>query len=235
MSLKEKLDTEVKRIFRESWDTREGKKVPSAADIALEKNQAVKFERVTVLYADLSGSTALVDNYKWWFSAEVYRAYLRCAADVIRSENGTITAYDGDRIMGVFIGDNQTTSAARCGLKINYAVQKIVNPALKSQYPNVDYQVKQVVGIDTTETKVTRTGVRGDNDLVWVGKAANYAAKLTELKMTETTFVTGRAYSRMHEDVRVGGEPKRSMWSGYNWTEKGGMQIYGSDWWWSFS
>ncbi len=37
--------------------------------------------------------------------------------------------------MGVFIGDNQSTSAARCGLKINYAVREILNPAIKAQYP----------------------------------------------------------------------------------------------------
>jgi class 3 adenylate cyclase len=234
MSLKETLDREVKRIFRESWNTRAGQKVPSTEDIALEKNDAIEFERATVLYADLSGSTALVDGYKWWFAAEIYRAYLRCAADVIRSVGGTITAYDGDRVMGVFIGGSQTTSAARCGLKINYAVQQIVNPALKAQYPNEKYSVKQVVGIDTTETRVTRTGVRGDNDLVWVGKAANYAAKLTELNMDEKTFVTDRAFEKMSDDVKYGGDPKRSMWTGYKWTQKDNMQIYGSTWWWSF-
>ncbi|MDN3645080.1 adenylate/guanylate cyclase domain-containing protein [Pontixanthobacter aestiaquae] len=235
MSLKDKLEKEVRRIFSENWTTREGKQVPSPEDIALEKNDAVHFERATVLYADLSGSTALVDTREWWFSAEIYRAYLRCAADVIRSEGGTVTAYDGDRVMGVFIGGSQTTCAARCGLKINYAVTKIVNPELKKQYPNENYVVKQVVGIDTTETRVARTGVRGDNDLVWVGKAANYAAKLTDLSMSEKTFVTDRAFSRMHNDVKYGGDPERNMWTGYKWAQKDNMQIYGSTWWWSFS
>lgn len=233
MALKEKLDKEVRRIFNDSWSKREGMKIPEPVDIALEKNDAVEFERATVLYADLCKSTALVDDYKWWFAAEIYRAYLRCAADVIRSEGGTVTAYDGDRVMGVFIGDSQTTSAARCGLKINYAVEKIVNPELKKRYNN-DYIVKQIVGIDTTETRVARTGVRGDNDLVWVGQAANYAAKLTDLDMTENTFVTGRAFERMSDDVKYGGDPKRSMWTGYKWSQKDNMQIYGSTWWWSF-
>lgn len=235
MSLKDTLETEVRRIFRESWSTRDGQKVPSTKDIALEKNDAVEFDRVTVLYADLASSTALADGYKWWFAAEIYRAYLRCAADVIRSEGGTITAYDGDRVMGVFIGDSQTTSAARCGLKINYAVEKIVNPALKEQYPDEKYIVKQVVGIDTTEARVTRTGVRGDSDLVWVGKSANYAAKLTELNLPEKTFVTDRAYAKMHDDIKHGGNPRRWMWKGYKWTQKDDMQIYGSTWWWSLS
>lgn len=233
MGLKSDLDKEVRRIFRESWNTRKSDKIPSPENLALEKNEAVEFERATVLYADLASSTALVDGYKWWFAAEIYRTYLKCAAEVIRSEGGTITAYDGDRVMGIFLGGSQTTSAARCGLKINFAVEHIVNPALKDRYPSEKYVVKQVVGIDTTELRTTRTGVRGDNDLVWIGKAANYAAKLTEPNMSEKTFVTDRAYSQMHDDVKLGGNPRRNMWTPYKWTAKNDMQIYGSTWWWS--
>ncbi|MGV3553973.1 MAG: adenylate/guanylate cyclase domain-containing protein [Croceibacterium sp.] len=233
MGLKSDLNTEVRRIFRDSWNTREGTKIPSPEDLPLQKNEAVEFERATVLYADLSSSTALVDGYKWWFAAEIYRTFLKCAAEVIRSEGGTITAYDGDRVMGIFIGGSQTTSAARCGLKINYAVEKIINPALKDRYTDEKYVVKQVVGIDTTELRTTRTGVRGDNDLVWIGKSANYAAKLTELNMSEKTFVTDRAFNQMADEVKYGGDPKRSMWTGYKWTQKNDMQIYGSTWWWS--
>jgi len=47
-----------------------------------------------------------------------------------------------------------------------------------------------VVGIDTSALFVARIGVRNDNDLVWVGRAANYAAKLTEIPEDNTVFVT---------------------------------------------
>src|SRR5207248_4620847 len=96
-------------------------------------NDAVKLD-ATVLYADLSASTGLVDGYKQHFAAEIYKAYLHCAAKIIRSEDGVITAYDGDRVMAVFIGTSKNTSAARSALKINWAVKNIVNPALKDQY-----------------------------------------------------------------------------------------------------
>ena len=133
--------------------------------------------------------------------------------------------------MAVFIGSSQTSSAASCGLKINYAVQHIVNPALKEQYTNSTYTVKQVVGIDTTTIRAARTGVIGDNDLVWVGRAANYAAKLTELDLDPRTFVTGTAYGRMNEDAKFGGDPRQCMWKEYKWSEMNDMQIYGSTWW----
>ena len=86
----------------------------------------------------------------WTFAAEIYKAYLHCAAAIIKAEGGEIVSYDGDRVMGVFIGGRQTTPAARAGLKINYAVKNIVNPLLHKQYAK-GYEVKQVVGIDTSE------------------------------------------------------------------------------------
>ena len=232
MAFKDDLENTVKRIFKEQWQSRKGTKIPDPVDLALEKNDAVEFERATILYADLSGSTALVDSKDWRFSAEIYKTYLHCAAEIIKSEGGSITSYDGDRIMAVFIGGNQTTSASRCGLKINYAVLKIVNPALKIQYPSTDYLVRQVVGIDTSEIRAARTGVRGDNDSVWIGRAANYAAKLTELNQEERTWVTESAYNFMSDDMKFGGDPKRSMWTKFNWTEHDNRTIYGSTWHW---
>src|ERR1700732_3775324 len=128
MAFKEDLESEVKKIFREQWTNTNGTVVPESEDLVL-GNEAKVIEG-TVLYADLSGSTKLVDGYQRHFAAEIYKTYLHCAAKIIRQENGTITAYDGDRIMGVFIGSSKNTSAVKCGLKINWVVKNIINPAI---------------------------------------------------------------------------------------------------------
>jgi class 3 adenylate cyclase len=181
MALKDDLETEVARILKETWDVRDGRVVPEDDDLSL-GNEAVEFERATVLYADLSGSTTLVNRKTWQFAAEMYRGFLYCAARIIRNEDGAVTAYDGDRVMGVFIGETQSTNAVKAALKINFAVQQIINPAIRKHYPKSNYSLKHVAGVDTSPIRVARTGVRGGNDLVWVGRAANYAAKLTELE-----------------------------------------------------
>ncbi|MDA5635758.1 MULTISPECIES: adenylate/guanylate cyclase domain-containing protein [Rhizobium/Agrobacterium group] len=228
MALADDLKAQVSKIFREAWADRAGMVVPDPADLKL-SNDAVTLERATILYADLSGSTNLVNESSWQFAAEIYKAYLYCAAKLVRDAGGVITSYDGDRIMGVFIGDRQSTNAVRCGLKINYAVQQIINPALANQY-NTAYSVKQVVGIDTTIIRAARTGVRGDNDIVWVGRAANYAAKLTDLKLAERTWVTKAVYDMMHQEVKV--TNGNNMWKQYSWTQQNNEPIYGSTWWW---
>src|SRR2546421_10215850 len=133
MGLHDDLTEKVEEIFKSQWTSRDGTVVPEDDDIGL-GNDAVKLDAV-VLYADLVESRDLVNKHKPHFAAEIYKSYLYCAARVIREFGGAVTAYDGDRIMAVYIGDSKNTSAAKTALKLNYAVTQIINPALAAQYP----------------------------------------------------------------------------------------------------
>jgi class 3 adenylate cyclase len=226
MGFKEELEEAVGEIFREPWTSRDGQVVPDPEDLGL-GNDAVKLEG-TVLYADMSDSTKLVDNKSAKFAAEVYKTYLSCAAKIIRNQGGDITAYDGDRIMAIFIGNMKNSIAARTALKIHYAVINIINPALKKQYPKTDYQLKHVVGIDSSSLLVARIGVRNDNDLVWVGRAANYAAKLCAINEPDTVFITGDVFDKISTSPTYCNSEKTMLWQERKWSQMGNMRIYSS-------
>jgi class 3 adenylate cyclase len=229
MALKDNLESEVETIFKEVWTERDGTVVPESDDLKL-GNDAVKLD-ATVLYADISGSTTLVDDYKPTFAAEIYKAFLHCAAKIIRAEDGVITAYDGDRVMGVYIGDSKNTSAARSALKINHArIHIIINETLKKQYPKTTFRLQHTVGVDTSRLFIARTGIRGSNDLVWVGRAANYAAKLSALSPSYASYVTADVYNTMNKSQKVSSDG-RAMWTRLTWPEMDDMTIYGSTWW----
>lgn len=229
MGMEEDLQKKVKAIFRDNWSTRDGVVVPEPEDIAL-GNDAVKLE-AAVLYADLRGSTDMVDNHKRHFAAEVYKTYLHCAGKIILAGEGVITAYDGDRVMAVFLGEMKRTNAARAALRINYAVKNIINSAIVMQYGAGTYEVKQVVGVDMTALFVARTGVWGNNDLVWVGPAANYAAKLCDLgQQGHSSYITHRVYDRMSDEVKTWNG--KQIWEERTWTAMNNMRIYRSNWTW---
>lgn len=180
MALADDINSEVTNILRTNWKLREGRDVPADNSIIL-GNDGVNLDAV-VLYADLVDSTGLVTRESATFAAEMYKCYLTTACRVIRDSGGTITSFDGDRVMAVFVGDGKNSAAARTALKINHAIKNIVNPAIKSQYPGASYSVDHVVGIDGGKVLVAKTGIRGSNDLVWVGSAPNIAAKLCTLR-----------------------------------------------------
>ena len=225
MGLHEELSAEVKQTFADRWSIRKGTVVPESADLVL-GNEGVELD-ATVLYADLAESTNLVDTHSPQFAAEIYKTYLYCAARIIRSEGGEITAYDGDRVMAVYLGGTKNTAAARTALKINYAVLYIINPAIGAAYPKVNYRIKQVVGVDTSSLLAARTGVRGDNDLVWVGTAANHAAKLTGLAPTHSSNISDAVYDVILDDAKLSSKGE-AMWQRFTWN---GKIIYRSNWW----
>jgi class 3 adenylate cyclase len=230
MALKDELEKEVKAIFSAVWTTREGTVVPSDDSIKL-SNDAVELE-ATVLYADMADSTKLVDNYKKPFAAEIYKTFLYSAAKIIRAEGGAITAYDGDRIMAVFIEGNKNTSAVRAAMKLKWAVDEIINPARRAQYKENQYVVKHVVGIDTSKLFVARTGVRGANDLVWVGRAANYAAKLATLPESYT-YITKSVYDVINDEAKLSNGT--NMWTAVKWNTFDNSTIYRSGWTWAIA
>ena len=229
MKSAQEIVAEVKEILATKWQTRKGTKVPEPEDTKL-GNDAVLLEG-TVLYADMADSTALVNGFKDWFAAEVYKCYLVAACHVIRNNSGAITAFDGDRVMAVYIGDSKNSSAAKTALQLNWVVTEI-NAALKAAYPNSAFVLRHSVGIDTSSLFVAKTGIRNSNDLVWVGQAANYAAKLSGISdAAYSLFMTDLVFNKLSPDTKNGGNPTRSMWERSHWQERN-ITIYKSNWYW---
>jgi class 3 adenylate cyclase len=230
--LKADLEKEVAAVFKAKWDERDGNVVPDDDSLTL-ANDAVKLN-ATVLYADLADSTKMVAGHAAFFSAEMYKTFLHCAAKIIRSEAGAITAYDGDRVMAVYIGELKNTRAVRSALKINFASVSIINPAQQAIYTKSDFTLKHVVGVDTSELFVAKTGVRGANDLVWVGRASNYAAKLATLPDAFPTYITKEVYEAMINELRAHTDG-RAIWEAVRWDNFDNRIIYRSNWWWSIA
>ena len=228
MGLVEDLSTYVETVFAQGWDRRLGKKVPETGDVAL-TNEAVELD-ATVLYADLASSTDMVKKKRDSVAAEVYKSYLYCAARLIRAKGGAITAYDGDRVMGVFIGPSKNSNAAVCGLNIHHATSQIVMPRYKQKWPDTDFELKQRVGVDTSKLFVARTGIRGSNDLVWVGNAANNAAKMAALDPEYPTYISAAVYSKLNDEAKCSTRDHSNMWTDLA-TSALGLRIYGSTWW----
>lgn len=228
MGLKNDLETAVGNTFRTAWARRDGKVVPQYTDLKM-TNDAVDLD-CTMLYADLSDSTVLVDRYKDEFAAEIYKTFLTCAARIINSEGGEIRSYDGDRVMAIYIGGSKNTSAARSALKIHYAVKHIIEPKMKEQYTSGTYVLKHVVGIDTSKAMAIRTGVRGDNDLAWIGKSPNYAAKLSSQSDSYQTWISEAVYNMLHADLKY--SSGTSMWTSQRLPALNNMLAYRSTYWW---
>ncbi|KRE88190.1 adenylate/guanylate cyclase domain-containing protein [Arthrobacter sp. Soil764] len=231
MGLKEDVEAGVSGVLLPAWVERDGQVVPEAKDIAL-SNGAVRLD-ATYLYADMADSTGLAQAYKDWAAAKVIRSYLNAATRIIRARGGHIRSFDGDRVMGIFIGDSKNSDAAKAAMNISWAVTKVINPALQDKWNNFTWKMAHGVGIDTGPAMLVRGGVHGENDIVSVGGAPNVAAKLSEIRGGKTINISASVYNQLNDASKFAN--KIDMWTPRGTQSYGNKSVayYGSSYTWA--
>jgi class 3 adenylate cyclase len=91
----------------------------------------------TFLYADMANSSKMAKELDRRVAAKILKSFLATTARLVRYHDGSIVSFDGDRILGVFMGDSKNTVAAKCGLQIKYVVQQIIRPKFEAKYESV--------------------------------------------------------------------------------------------------
>lgn len=235
MALSDDLANDVQGIINKHWSTRTGQKVPSSTDVAL-AGGAVELD-ATFLYADMAHSSKMAKELDRRIAAKILKSFLATTARLVRYHAGTIVSFDGDRILGVFMGNSKNTSAATCALQIKYTVQQIIRPKFEAKYgsvKNASFTIGHGVGVDSGTVLAVRAGARGDNDLIWIGRAPNFAAKLSDLRESpHHTFITATVYNQLNESAKYGGTDKRDMWERRTWKFLDeSITVYRSSWHW---
>lgn len=233
MAVYEDIASEVDEILSQPWDVRDGTVVPTTENIAL-AGGAVKLE-ATMAYADLVDSTSIAIHDRR-IAARVFKSFLAASARIVRERGGEVRSFDGDRIMAVFVGASRNTSAAKAALNINYVFLHVIKPKLEAKYDifkNKAFKLGHCVGIDTSDVLVVRSGIRNNNDLVWVGRAPNVAAKLSSVRNDPyNSWMTADVYNSLHESAKTSTDG-RSMWeSRINVPAIPGGNGYRSSWYW---
>jgi adenylate cyclase len=233
MGLKSTISTTTSTLLTTAFDVRTGNVVPTTDTVKL-SDGAVRITAV-FLYADLADSTGLAKNHPRETTAKVIRAYLNAVTRVIRNRSGEIRSFDGDRVMGIFIGDDAASRAARVALEIKWVIDNVVQPKVVSQFQSIKssgWVMRNGTGVDISEALMVRGGVRNNSDLVSVGDAPNIAAKLSEYR-SYRTYITDRLWDKMSYSTCYSSE-KKSMWSAPRDLKMGDrtVAIRSSDWGW---
>lgn len=226
------LKAKVDEILNTAFDEREGRVVPTTDDVAL-KNGAVKIN-ATFLYADLAGSAKLSEVCPWQTTAKIIRAFLDVSTRLIRDYGGEIRSFDGDRVMGIFIGDYKNSNASICAREIHWTVRKIIHEKAKAKFDSIknnNVEIRHCVGIDTGDVRAVRSGIRNNNDLIWIGKAASFSAKLSDVRDAPYfTYISSRTYNSLLDYAKfVDG---KNIWTSEKFTFAGKEEtVYKSNHW----
>lgn len=237
MSIKDELISARDRIVNTSFTVRTGTVVPETVDVGY--NEAVKLA-ATYLYADMANSSGLVAVSPQETVGKILRLYLDLSVRIIRQNHGRIRSFDGDRVMGIFIGDKRYDAAVKSAMQIKWACSDLIQPKVREKYKSIrdsGWVVRPGCGIASGNALIVRGGVRkSSNDLVSVGVAPNLAAKLSDVREQPYNVRIGAG---TYKELSGKGQLSKgvNMWQGQYQLEMGGKSYsyYRSSYHWSVS
>lgn len=233
MTLHEDLTSAVDDVLDTTWTVRDGQVVPKTADVGY--SEAVKLP-ATYLYADMADSSGLVALAPQQTVAKVIRLFLNVSVRIIRFHKGHIRSFDGDRVMGIFIGDDRQTRAAKAALQIKWTCGHLIQPKIESNFKSIreaQWKLRHACGIASGDALIVRGGVRGNSDLVSIGVAPNLAAKFSDVRSHPYSTIIGDAsYKCLSSALKV--SKGENMWRGTYSLTMGGKaySYYQSSYWW---
>lgn len=197
-ALESKLVDEINLIFNET--NKEQVRIYNI-DNDLEFTNIINVECAS-LFADFGGCTNLIDKFDNKFSTWLLKSYLKCVSLIITDSGGIISAFEGDALMGLFVGSSKEIKAVQCAFKIQWAVVNIIQPMIDKLYSEKNYKMAQVVGIDSSDLSAIKTKVWNHYDILWVGRSVNYSANLTQYNNENySTYITSDVYSKLSEEL----------------------------------
>ena len=196
-NVKDRAAEEIATILSSSFsvDVTKTSAVPHSADGAITfpnldtATQRSKLIETAVLYVDIRRSTELNLQHKPHTVAKLYSAFVRAMTQCAAEYRGHVRGIIGDRLMVLFNPSTAFADAVNTAILMNSMCKYVLNQYFKAN------DVSCGIGIDYGRMLVTKTGVRRQGveqhnykSLVWLGRPANIASKLTDQANKSTTY-----------------------------------------------
>lgn len=187
--LRNMLDEEIKLILSSEFKVTitETEIVPSIDDPnitypnLMTKEQKCKLIETCVLYIDIRRSTELNLTHRRETVTKLYSAFIRSMVKAAEEYGGKVRGIVGDRVMVVFDKHMCFKNAANTAILMNSISQYLLNKHFDKN------EFKCGIGIDYGKMLVSKNGIikqgsenTSSKSLVWLGRPANLASKLTD-------------------------------------------------------
>lgn len=151
---------------------------------------------VTVMFADIIGSTPLADRMDPEEMRAILTGYFNLMTEQIRKHGGTVEKYIGDAVMAVFgspiAHEDDPDRAIRAALDMQDALN-LFNEQRLAQDGNAT-RLQMRIGINTGEVAAPSTLYYQRQDFLITGDAVNVAARLQQVATSDTILVGERSY-----------------------------------------
>ncbi|MEO8953823.1 MAG: adenylate/guanylate cyclase domain-containing protein [Ktedonobacteraceae bacterium] len=158
---------------------------------------------VTVMFADITGSTPLADRMDPEDMRAILTGYFNLMTEQLRKHGGTVEKYIGDAVMAVFgapfAHEDDPDRAIRAALDMQAALNRFNQQRLTNDPESKRLQMR--IGINTGEVAASNNSNsrQSRQDFLITGDAVNVAARLQAIATPDTILVGERTYLSTRE------------------------------------
>lgn len=151
---------------------------------------------LSVIFADLTGFTAMTNRLGPERSYDVVNEYFNMAGEVLIKNDAFIDKYIGDAVMAIFNAPIPNAKHARGATTAALGILE----GLKSVSKTMGLDLQARVGVATGYARVGRLGSADRKDYTAIGDVVNLASRLEALAKPGEVVVDGKAFTQVAED-----------------------------------
>jgi adenylate cyclase len=158
---------------------------------------------MSVLYADIRGSTSLAERVEPELLVGFINAYLSRMVDVILAHEGTLDKFVGDEVMALFGAPMTQPDHALRATRVGLALQEAYRDVVAEWGSKGIGDVPLGVGIATGEVIVGEMGSIHRTDYTVIGRTANLGARICAVAAPGQVLVSQATYDLVREKVEA--------------------------------
>jgi adenylate cyclase len=151
---------------------------------------------LSVIFADLTGFTAMTNRLGPERSYEVVDTFFKMANEVLIKNDAFIDKYIGDAVMAIFNAPIPNAKHARGATTAALGIQE----GLRSVSKELGLDLQARVGVATGFARVGRLGSTDRKDYTAIGDVVNLASRLEAFAQPGEVIVDGKAFAQIAEN-----------------------------------
>jgi adenylate cyclase len=188
----------LRQVLGRSVDPRVMERLLTNPDVDFLKGERAV---LTVLYADLRGSTSLAEHTEPELLVGFINDYLGHMTDVILSHEGTLDKFVGDEVMALFGAPFPLTDHALRAVQVGLDMQKAHHRVMAAWQARGLKPAPIGVGIATGELTVGEIGCSQRTDYTVIGRAANLGSRICSVAGAGEVLVSQATYDLIQDQV----------------------------------
>jgi adenylate cyclase len=190
----------LRRVLGRSVDPHVMERLLSASE-----TEIVNCERsvLTVLYADIRGSTALAEHTEPDLLVGFINDYLSQMTDIILSCEGTLDKFVGDEVMALFGAPFPQPDHALRAIHVALQMQQAHQGIMKTWDAQGVQKAPIGIGIATGELIVGELGCLKRTDYSVIGRAANLGARICSAAKGGQILISEATYELVKDEVEA--------------------------------